>query len=86
MALCWRRVKLPFLGFLGAALLLTCVACTGKPAGKRYELQGRVVAVDSGSRELTVAHQDIPGLMPGMTMPFVIARDQDWIFGKIGSW
>ena len=45
-------------------------ACSKKPAGKRYELQGRVVAVDSGPREITVAHQDIPGLMPGMTMPF----------------
>ena len=22
--------------------------------------------------------------MPGMTMPFLVARDQDWIFGKIG--
>ncbi|HZM09770.1 MAG TPA: SCO family protein [Candidatus Limnocylindrales bacterium] len=65
-------------------LLLTGIACSKKPAGKRYELQGRVVAVDSGSREITVAHQDIPGLMPGMTMPFPIARDQDWVFGKIG--
>ncbi len=59
------------------------MGCTRKPPGKRYELQGRVVAVDSGSRELTIAHQDIPGLMPGMTMPFVVARDGEWIFGKI---
>ncbi len=81
MALSWRRVK-TFLLCVG--LLLTSIACATKPAGKRYELQGRVVAVDSGSRELTVAHQDIPGLMPGMTMPFLVARDQDWIFGKIG--
>ena len=61
-----------------------CLACTKKPAGKRYELQGRVVAVDSGSRQLTIAHEDIAGLMPGMTMPFLVARNQDWIFGKIG--
>ncbi|MGA9564348.1 MAG: SCO family protein [Candidatus Korobacteraceae bacterium] len=75
----------------GAAVATTalfCVAvvlagCAKKPAGKRYELQGRVVAVDSGSREITVAHEDIPGLMPGMTMPFQVAHDEDWIFGKI---
>ena len=42
-----------------------------------------MVAVDSGSREITVAHEDIPGLMPGMTMPFQVAHDEDWIFGKI---
>jgi len=47
-------------------------------------LHGRVVAVDSGSRLLTVAHEDIPGLMSGMTMPFQVARQDDWIFGKIG--
>jgi protein SCO1 len=40
--------------------------------------------VDSGSRDITVAHEDIPGLMPGMTMPFQVAHGEDWIFGKIG--
>ena len=64
-------------------LLAATVACSKKPAGKRYELQGRVVAVDSASHEITVAHGDIAGLMPGMTMPFMVARDQDWIFGKV---
>ena len=77
----WRSLEV---ACLCVGLLLTGIACSKKPAGKRYELQGRVVAVDSGSREITVAHQDIPGLMPGMTMPFPIARDQDWVFGKIG--
>ncbi len=76
-----RRLTIPF---LCTGLLLTGIACTKKPVGKRYELQGRVVAVDSGSHELTIAHEDIPGLMPGMTMPFLVARDEDWIFGKIG--
>jgi protein SCO1/2 len=70
--------------FLCTVLLLASIACTRKPAGKRYELQGRVVAVDSGSHELTIAHEDIAGLMPGMTMPFLVAPNQDWIFGKIG--
>ena len=64
-------------------LVAAGLACAKKPAGKRYELEGRVVAVDPGSRELTVAHEDIVGLMPGMTMPFLVARDEDWIFGKI---
>jgi protein SCO1 len=67
-----------------ALLMVIYPGCSKKPAGKRYELQGRVVAVDSGSREITVAHRDIQGLMPGMTMPFQVGRDEDWIFGKIG--
>jgi protein SCO1/2 len=64
-------------------LLFLQLGCEKKPAGKRYELEGRVVAVDSAGRILTVAHEDIAGLMPGMTMPFLVGRDEDWIFGKI---
>jgi protein SCO1 len=58
-------------------------ACSQKPAGQRYELQGRVVAVDSGARLLTIAHQDIPGMMEGMTMPFLVSEKDSWIFKSI---
>lgn len=66
------------------ALVFALLGCAKKTAGKRYELQGRVVAVDSAGRMLTVAHEDIAGLMPGMTMPFLVGRGEDWVFGKIG--
>jgi protein SCO1/2 len=66
------------------AIAVTLAACAKKPAGKRYELEGRVVAVDSGSKTLTVAHEDIQGLMPGMTMPFLVGHGEEWVFGKIG--
>ena len=58
--------------------------CAKKAAGKRYALEGRVVAVDSAGRMLTVAHGEVAGLMPGMTMPFLVARGDDWVFDKIG--
>jgi protein SCO1 len=64
-------------------LLLVLAACEKKPEGKRYEIEGRVVAVDSASRLLTVAHQEVAGMMPGMTMPFQVAHSEDWVFGKI---
>ena len=67
-----------------SSVVTGCRGLRQETAGKKCELQGRVVAVDPGSRQLTVAHQDIPGLMRGMTMPFVVARGEDWIFGKIG--
>src|ERR1035438_9444837 len=75
----WRRLA----AWLCIGALMTGIGCSKKPGGKRYELQGRVVALDSGSRELTIAHEDVAGLMPGMTMPFQVAKDQDSIFGKI---
>jgi protein SCO1 len=74
-----RRVRVLLL----VASILGAVACSKKPAEKRYELQGEVVAVDSAAHQITVAHQDIPGLMPGMTMPFLVGANDGWVFGKI---
>jgi Cu/Ag efflux protein CusF len=79
-----RYTRFPLLVIVVCAgIMPVTVARSKKPPGKWYELHGRVVAVDSGSRLLTVAHEDIPGLMSGMTMPFQVARQDDWIFGKI---
>jgi protein SCO1/2 len=64
-------------------LLLSLIACSSAPPAKRYELEGRVVAVDPGARQLTIAHQDIPGLMKGMTMPFIVSKSSNWIFQSI---
>ena len=66
---------------LCVAALLT--GCDKQPAGKRYELEGRVAAVDSASRLITIAHQEVPGLMPAMTMPFQVGRNAEWVFGNI---
>ena len=65
------------------ALVLASSGAPRNPAGKRYDLEGRVVAVDTAGRTLTVAHNDVAGLMPAMTMPFLVARSDDWIFDKI---
>lgn len=75
-----RRIRV----LLAIGSLLFILACANKPAEKRYELQGEVVAVDSAARQITVAHRDIPGLMPGMTMPFLVGPNDGWVFGKIG--
>jgi protein SCO1 len=64
-------------------LLLSLAACSSAPAPKRYELEGRVVAVDRDARQLTVAHQEIPGLMKGMTMPFTVSKSSNWVFATI---
>jgi len=45
-------------------------ACGGAPPTRTYELEGQVLAVDAAKQTLTIRHKDIPGFMPGMTMPF----------------
>ena len=74
-----RRVEAPPGTFPSAAASLALAlvlaaglsACAGRRADEhRYELKGKVVAVDRAKGEVTVNHEDIVGYMPGMTMPF----------------
>lgn len=49
--------------------LLLLAACSSNV--DRYIVEGTVVAVDV-PHSVTIAHQDIPGFMPAMTMPFKV--------------
>jgi protein SCO1 len=46
--------------------------CRREPAARTYELTGQVLAVKPETREILVKHEDIPGFMPAMTMPYVV--------------
>ena len=61
-----------------ALFLVSCLTACGGGRGeeRRYELKGKVVAVDRAKGEVTISHGDIVGYMPGMTMPFPL-RDAD---------
>jgi protein SCO1/2 len=73
-----------FNSFHSAFLCLFLISCIGaigchsqKDAGgeRRYELRGKVVAVDLNNREATIAHQKIEGYMDAMTMSYAIKDD-----------
>jgi len=55
------------------------------PNEKRYDLKGKVVAVNKSERTATIAHEDIKGYMPAMTMPFKIKSDVDLEMLKTGD-
>lgn len=64
---------------LGLPLLLgmvtsACETAFSKVNAKiqQYNLQGRVEFVDQKNSGITVAHEDIPGFMPAMTMLFKV--------------
>lgn len=52
---------------------------------KRYPIKGKAVAVDTNDRTITIAHDDIVGYMPAMTMPFKIKNDADLQMVKPGD-
>jgi protein SCO1/2 len=56
---------------LGLALCFMTTACRKPaPTGKRYEIRGKVVAVDKTTGTATISHEDIKDFMPAMTMEF----------------
>jgi protein SCO1/2 len=54
------------------AALLIAGACTAAPEVRTYELTGQVLAVEAKNHELLVKHDDIPGFMMAMTMPYLV--------------
>ena len=53
-------------------LLTTVIAigCAREPEARTYQLTGQVLVVRPETSEILVAHEDIPGFMPAMTMPY----------------
>ena len=66
-----------FARFTTGVTLLLC-GCTGpteKPVAtevKAYRIVGVVRKVEADAAKVTIAHEDIPGFMPAMTMPFKV--------------
>ncbi|MEZ4696122.1 MAG: SCO family protein [Rhodothermales bacterium] len=58
------RQRTPFLLLVAAALLQAC------QNNASFEVRGRVVGFADDSVTVFVAHDDVPGFMPAMTMPF----------------
>lgn len=63
-----------------AAMLAACAVDSSdrfvaSPDARRYELAGRVVAIDRRARQVIIAHEEIPGFMEAMTMPFTVKED-----------
>jgi protein SCO1/2 len=55
-----------------ATLGLLPAGCRREPPGREYPITGHVLAVKADLTEVTMRHDDIPGFMPAMTMPFKV--------------
>lgn len=62
-------------GLLVVALVMAaCLACERKDGGPgHYPAHGTVEAVDRESGQIVIDHDDVEGLMPAMTMNFVVS-------------
>jgi Cu/Ag efflux protein CusF len=66
-----RRFTLVLIGIV----LMVCVGCQTAPV-KHYALQAEVISVDVAKKLITVKHGEIPGLMPAMTMNYLVADEK----------
>ncbi len=64
--------------------LVIAAACSRPPAARQFVLTGQILEVRSGGAELVIRHEDIPGFMPGMTMPFRV-KDQAVSKGRVAG-
>lgn len=47
-------------------------ACNRTPPTKEYQLKGQILDLKPQTNEVLVKHDDIPGFMPAMTMPYKV--------------
>jgi protein SCO1/2 len=56
----------------GSALLAAILFAASCSTAKTYEMRGQILGVNRDKMEILVKHEDIPGLMPAMTMPWKV--------------
>ncbi len=53
-------------------------SCRRIPANEsRYDLKGKVIAVEPDKHLVTIAHEEVKNFMPAMTMPFAVPSESD---------
>lgn len=67
-----RRARVTGVRTILTLLVVACAAASACSRTRQYELRGQILAVDRERQEITIKHDDIPGFMPGMTMPFKV--------------
>src|SRR5579862_2874473 len=61
---------------LGIGLALAASGCGWPSDHREYTLQGQILSVAADHKEANIKHEDIKGLMPGMTMPYKVRDAQ----------
>jgi protein SCO1 len=63
-------------------LALLGAGCGREPDAPTYQLTGQILAVKPDTNEVLVKHDDIPGFMPAMTMPYAV-KDPGLLEGRL---
>jgi Cu/Ag efflux protein CusF len=64
-----------FILLLLGMFVMSSAGCQTTPV-KHYAIQAEVISVDVPKKMVTVKHGEIPGLMPAMTMNYLVADEK----------
>lgn len=82
-----RRFRLEFA--LGLSLLLLLINCKRAPnpdeKARHYEVRGIIRGLSPNRTTIEIQHEDIPGFMPSMTMPFSAPSSKEIVALRIGD-
>lgn len=75
------------LSMILAFIIIGGTACRRHSPGneKRFDLKGRVLVVEVDKHLVTVAHEEVKGFMPAMTMPFMLPDESALQFLATGD-
>lgn len=67
-----------------AGVTIAVASCARQPEIPTYQLTGQILVVKPETSEVLVKHQDIPGFMPAMTMPYTV-KDPAMLKGRVAG-
>ena len=80
-------MKIPSIIVILSLSLFTGTACRRHSSAneKRFDLKGKVVVVEVDKHLVTIAHEEVKGFMPAMTMPFMLPDESTLQFLASGD-
>ena len=80
-------MKIPSIILVLSLVLFTGTACRRHTSAneKRFDLKGKVVVVEIDKHLVTIAHEEVKGFMPAMTMPFMLPDESTLQFLATGD-
>jgi len=79
------RARLLVLFATVCALVAGCSPAPDESRVQRYELKGRIVSFNKAQQQVVIQHEEVPGFMEAMTMPFTLREDSAFDVMRAGD-
>jgi protein SCO1/2 len=80
-----RSDLLLVLAITACAFLAGCGSAPDESRAQRYELKGKIVSFNKAQQQVVVQHEEVPGFMEAMTMPFTLREDSAFDVMRAGD-